>query len=139
LHILIAEDNPTNQKLMQHVLSKLGYSADVVADGGEALAAVDRERYDVVFMDVQMPAMDGLTATRRIRETIAEDRRPQIIAMTANAMQGDREACLAAGMDDYVSKPIRIQDVVQALLRSPSRCAIVEPLPSAPAVSSPRG
>jgi CheY-like chemotaxis protein len=121
LRILVAEDNVTNQKLAQHLLGRLGYRSDAVADGREAVAALERVPYDVVLMDIQMPEMDGLTAARKIRELVPAGRMPRIIAMTANAMQGDREACLAAGLDDYISKPIRVQEVVQALLRSPSR------------------
>ncbi|MCB8983486.1 MAG: GAF domain-containing protein [Ardenticatenaceae bacterium] len=117
LHILLAEDHPTNQKLALRILQRLGYRADVAANGLEALTAVERQHYDVILMDMQMPEMDGLEATRQIRRREAEtgaDHLP-IIAMTANAMQGDRELCLAAGMDDYVSKPIRVEMLVEAL------------------------
>jgi len=118
LHILIAEDNPTNQMLVVRLLERLGYRADVATDGLEVLAALERQHYDVVLMDVQMPEMDGLEATRRIR---SENTQPSvhIVAMTANAMQGDREMCLAAGMNDYVSKPIRVEVLVDALNRVP--------------------
>jgi signal transduction histidine kinase/DNA-binding response OmpR family regulator/PAS domain-containing protein len=117
LRLLLAEDNTTNQKLALRILARLGYRADVAADGLEAVAAVARRVYDVVLMDVQMPELDGLGATRRIRRELPDDRQPRIIAMTANAMQGDRELCLAAGMDDYVSKPIRVDELVNALAR----------------------
>lgn len=115
LRILLAEDNVTNQKLAQRMLEQLGYRADIAANGLEAVEAVQRQAYDVVFMDVQMPEMDGLEATRCIRHALPNPQRPRIIAMTANAMQGDRELCLAAGMDSYVSKPIRVKELVGAL------------------------
>ncbi|MFX1263624.1 MAG: response regulator, partial [Promethearchaeota archaeon] len=117
LHILIAEDYVVNQKLALRLLAKMGYRADVAANGLEAIQALERQPYDVVLMDVQMPEMDGLEATRQICERWPIGERPRIIAMTANAMQGDREICLAAGMNDYVSKPIRVEELVQALAR----------------------
>ena len=106
MRILLAEDNAVNQKLALRLLSQMGYQADVAGNGIEALEAVERAALRRGLMDVQMPEMDGLEATRRIRPRCAR-RAPRIVAMTANAMDGDREACLAAGMDDYVSKPIR--------------------------------
>ncbi len=118
LRILLAEDNATNQKLALRILARLGYQADVVSNGLEALEALLRQPYDVVLMDVQMPELDGLETTRRLRTELAQPRQPQVIAMTANAMQGDRELCLAAGMDDYVSKPIRVDELVRALAAS---------------------
>jgi CheY-like chemotaxis protein len=118
LRILLAEDNATNQKLALRLLARMGYHADVAANGLEVLEALGRQLYDVVLMDVQMPEMDGLEATRSLRRELSGDRQPHIIAMTANAMQGDREMCLAAGMDDYVSKPIRIEELVDALSKS---------------------
>ncbi|HEV8627399.1 MAG TPA: response regulator, partial [Acidimicrobiia bacterium] len=121
LRIVVAEDNAVNQQLALALLSKLGYGADVASNGREALEALERQSYDVVFMDVQMPEMDGLEATRRIRERWPEADRPRIVAMTANAMVGDREACLAAGMDDYLSKPIHIDELRQALGRCQGR------------------
>jgi len=117
LRILLAEDNAVNQKLALRLLAQMGYRADVAANGLEAVQSVQRQAYDVVLMDVQMPEMDGLEATRRIRTEGSPHGQPRIIAMTANAMQGDREACIAAGMDDYVTKPIRVDALVQALER----------------------
>ncbi len=118
LRILLAEDNTTNQKVALRVLARLGYQADLAANGLEALRALRRQVYDVVLMDVQMPEIDGLEATRRLRRELAGERQPRVIAMTANAMQGDREMCLAAGMDDYVGKPIRVQELIEALSKS---------------------
>jgi CheY-like chemotaxis protein len=116
LRILLAEDNVVNQKLALRLLSQMGYRADVAANGLEAIQAVERQSYDVVLMDVQMPEMDGLEATRQICARWSPDQRPRIIAMTANAMQGDRELCLEAGMDDYLAKPIRVDELVAALV-----------------------
>jgi CheY-like chemotaxis protein len=100
------------------MLAALGHRADVAANGAEALEALDRQPYDIILMDVQMPEMDGLEATRRIvTEHPDRSARPWIIALTANAVQGDREACLAAGMDDYISKPIKKEDLAGALKR----------------------
>jgi signal transduction histidine kinase/DNA-binding response OmpR family regulator len=115
LRILLAEDNMINQKLALRLLERLGYRADMAANGLETLDALRRQTYDVVLMDVQMPEMDGLEATREICQEWPLQRRPRIIAMTANAMKEDREKCLVAGMDDYVSKPIRVEELVEAL------------------------
>jgi CheY-like chemotaxis protein len=115
LRILLAEDNVVNQKLAMRLLQQMGYRADLASNGIEAIECVARQTYDVILMDVQMPEMDGLEATRRITTRWPEDKRPRIIAMTANAMQGDREECMAAGMDDYVTKPIRVDALVEAL------------------------
>jgi CheY-like chemotaxis protein len=117
LRILLAEDNPVNRKLALRLLERMGYAADVATNGVEAVAAVATGGYDLVLMDVQMPEMDGLEATRRIRADRA-DGEPRIVAMTANALSEDREACLAAGMDDYLSKPIRVEELAAALERS---------------------
>ena len=114
--LLLAEDNAVNQKVALHMLARLGYRADIAANGLEVLAALERQRYDIILMDVQMPEMDGLVAARRIRE--ARSATPWIIALTANAMEGDREACLACGMNDYVSKPIRAVELAAALERA---------------------
>jgi PAS domain S-box-containing protein len=114
LRILLAEDNVVNQKVALRLLAQMGYRADVAANGLEAVDAVERQTYDVVLMDVQMPELDGFEASREINRRWAQER-PRIVAMTANAMQGDRELCAAAGMDDYVAKPIRIEELVTAL------------------------
>ncbi|MCR6656332.1 MAG: response regulator [Opitutus sp.] len=117
-HVLVAEDNSVNQRVVQHMLARLGYRADLAANGLEVLEAVKRQRYDIIFMDVQMPEMDGLDATRRLRGENAPEHRPWIVALTANAMQGDREACLAAGMDAYISKPIKLPELAEALAQA---------------------
>jgi len=117
LRILLAEDNVINQRVALAMLSRLGYRADVAGNGVEALQAVERGMYDVVFMDVQMPEMDGLTATRKIRETLPAAKQPQIIAMTANVSTEDRDGCLSAGMNDFVGKPMRIEDLSTVLSR----------------------
>jgi len=131
LRILLAEDNAVNQKLALRLLAQMGYRADLAGNGLEAIEALERQTYDVVLMDVQMPEMDGLEATRHIRDLPGNPpglqdpagfKQPRIIAMTANAMQGDREICLEAGMDDYITKPIRVDELVEAL----SRCQVLE-------------
>jgi PAS domain S-box-containing protein len=115
MNILIAEDNAINQKLIVKVFSIMGYKPDVVANGLEVLEALQRQTYDIIFMDIQMPEMDGLQATRVIINQWT-DLRPYIVAMTANAMPGDREICLNAGMNDYLSKPIKIEVIQQLLI-----------------------
>jgi len=116
LKILLAEDNAVNQKLALRLLQQMGYRADVASNGIEAVESTMRQRYDVILMDVQMPEMSGLEATQQIRaKDIAQ---PHVIGVTANAMQGDREACLAAGMDDYIAKPIRVEELVYALQKA---------------------
>ncbi|MFG1924278.1 response regulator [Cryptosporangium sp. NPDC048952] len=115
LRILLAEDNPVNQKVAQLMLSKQGHLVDTVSDGLEAVRAVHLAPYDVILMDVQMPMMDGLEATRRIRAEVPEDRQPHIIAMTASVLVEDKAACRAAGMDDYLPKPVRADDLRAAL------------------------
>jgi len=121
LRVLLAEDNVVNQKVALRMLKKIGYRADVAANGLEALQALERQHYDVVLMDVQMPEMDGLEAARIIRDRWPE-RGTKIIAITAYALEGDRERCLGAGMDGYVSKPVQIQELAEAL----GRCRSVD-------------
>jgi PAS domain S-box-containing protein len=121
LRILVVEDNTVNQQLAVLLLRKLGYRADVAANGVEALDALERQPYDVVLMDVEMPEMDGLEATRRIHRRWPRERRPHIIAVTANALAGEREICLQAGMDDYIPKPIRMEELTGALGRAVPR------------------
>ena len=124
LKILLAEDNPVNQKLAQRIFEKMGYGIDIAVNGFEVLAAIQKKSYDLIFMDVQMPEMDGLEATRKIRESEqslqvggAKLAQPsiQIIAMTANAMQGDREKCLASGMNYYITKPFKVEHIKNAI------------------------
>jgi CheY-like chemotaxis protein/HPt (histidine-containing phosphotransfer) domain-containing protein len=123
LRLLLAEDIVVNQKVALLLLDRIGYKADVVGNGYEVLEALRRQPYDVILMDIQMPEMDGLETTRRVRsgewleahENDAFERQPFIIAMTANAMQGDRENYLTAGMDDYISKPVRVEELTRAL------------------------
>jgi signal transduction histidine kinase/HPt (histidine-containing phosphotransfer) domain-containing protein len=149
LRILLVEDNIINQKVAQRLLQQMGYASDLAANGREAIDAIQRKAYDVVLMDVQMPVLDGLEATRRIR-LMERDRttalgadsplaRPlAIIAMTANAMQGDREACLAAGMNDHLAKPVRpesLQNALEAWGQKPRRSP--EPAPSSLPAASP--
>ena len=119
LRILLAEDNPVNQKLALRLLERMGYRADVAENGLAAISAVEGSNYDVILMDVQMPELDGLEATRRIRRRWPGER-PRIVAMTANAMDGDREACLEAGMDDYISKPVAPEALQATLMAAPS-------------------
>jgi signal transduction histidine kinase/CheY-like chemotaxis protein len=121
LRILLVEDNAVNQKLALRLLSQMGYRADVAGNGIEAIESLERQDYDVVLMDVQMPEMDGLDAARHITARWPAEQRPRIVAMTANAMQGDRDECLAAGMDDYLTKPIRVEALVQALMQCTGR------------------
>jgi signal transduction histidine kinase/response regulator of citrate/malate metabolism len=139
--ILVAEDNPVNQRVTQLMLRNLGYPADIVADGSEVLAALRRRRYALVLMDAQMPVMDGFAATREIRQAqaagdpdIPADLR--IVAMTANAMSGDREACLAAGMDDYLAKPVRPEALRAMIERHLPSTQSASPLPTECALAS---
>jgi PAS domain S-box-containing protein len=118
LRILIAEDNVINQKVATRILTQMGYRPDVVQNGLEVIQALERQKYDVILMDVQMPEMDGLEATRQVRKRWTGAKRPWIIAMTANAMESDRQMCFAAGMDSYLSKPVRIEALESELTRS---------------------
>ncbi|MSP37323.1 MAG: hybrid sensor histidine kinase/response regulator [Deltaproteobacteria bacterium] len=141
LKILLAEDNVVNQKVAIKILDRMGYRPDVVANGKEAVAAVKRQHYDVVLMDVQMPEMDGLEATSVIRQRLG-DQRPWIIALTANALQGDREKYLGVGMDDYLSKPIRVAELARVLAQAGQRtlaaanveCTVADKMPDADAL-----
>jgi signal transduction histidine kinase/DNA-binding response OmpR family regulator len=117
LRILLAEDNTINQKVTQRILERLGYRADLAANGMEVLESIKRQSYDVILMDVQMPDMDGVEATQQIRSLLPIEEQPWIIALTAHALSGDREQYLHSGMDDYISKPIRPQELADALLR----------------------
>jgi CheY-like chemotaxis protein len=113
MNLLVAEDNLINQKLIQHILSRLGYKVTMKENGQDAINEVHQNSYDIVLMDVQMPEMDGLEATRIIRKS--DIMQPIIIALTANAMQGDQEECLRAGMNDYLSKPLKLEELVLML------------------------
>jgi PAS domain S-box-containing protein len=131
LRVLVAEDNLVNQKVILHLLKRLGYQADIANNGLEVLDALSQRLYDLVLMDVQMPEMDGLMTTEQIRQRWSAAEQPYIIAITANAMQGDREACLAAGMNDYLSKPIRNEQLVQALQQCHLYFEAIAPIPPA--------
>ncbi len=119
LRILLAEDNLINQKVVLHMLKKLGYQVDVASNGLEAVAAVNLQSYDLILMDIQMPEMDGVEATRQINEKWPPERRPHIVALTANALTGDREFYISKGMDDYISKPVRVNELIDVLKKCP--------------------
>jgi CheY-like chemotaxis protein len=114
--VLIVEDNPVNQRVARSLLERMGLRPDIASHGREALEAFERQDYDFVLMDVQMPEMNGLEATHEIRRLLPADRQPTIIAMTASAMAKDRETCINAGMDDYISKPVREEQLHERLL-----------------------
>ncbi|MGA2746889.1 MAG: response regulator [Candidatus Sulfotelmatobacter sp.] len=130
LRILLAEDNVVNQKVAVRLLERMGYRPDVASNGLEALDAVHRQRYDVVLMDVQMPEMDGLEASRRITSEVDAAKRPRLIALTANVLQGAEQTCLEAGMDDYLTKPLDLVHLRDALLRCVSRRSSAEFIPT---------
>jgi CheY-like chemotaxis protein len=115
LRILLAEDNGVNQKLGLRLLEQMGYRADLASNGREAVQSVERQTYDLVLMDVRMPEMDGLQASRAITGRWPPGQRPRIVAMTANALNGDRPQCLAAGMDEHLSKPLRVEALIVEL------------------------
>ena len=117
LRILLAEDNVVNQKVALRLLDRLGYKPETVHNGAEAVRATVEGGYQLVFMDVQMPEVGGLEATRRIRALLPSERQPVIVALTANAITGDSEACKVAGMDDYVSKPVILEDIYNVIVR----------------------
>lgn len=117
LKIMVAEDNMINQTVIEGILGKMGFSIDLADDGKEALELLGKQHYDLIFMDIQMPEMDGLTATKKIIEAYGDEQRPVVIAMTANAMSGVREQYLKAGMDDYISKPFKLEDLESAINR----------------------
>ncbi|KAF0249293.1 MAG: multi-sensor hybrid histidine kinase, partial [bacterium] len=141
LRILLAEDNVVNQKVAIQILKRMGYRADLAANGLEVIESLKRQSYDVILMDVQMPEMDGLEATRQICQQWPKEKRPRIIAMTAGAMQGDKEKCLSIGMDDYITKPIDIVELraslekcslmtkvdAKVLVQTPSRYKVLDP------------
>jgi CheY-like chemotaxis protein/HPt (histidine-containing phosphotransfer) domain-containing protein len=139
LRILVVEDNLVNRKLVVTVLAKLGYPSDTVVNGLQAVQAVERQVYDVVLMDIQMPEMDGLEATRLICQRFPPGHRPRIVALTANAMQADRDVCLAVGMDDYLSKPLQIDQLIDSLQRSTARSTGPLPVlsPAPPPIPAP--
>jgi PAS domain S-box-containing protein len=130
LRVLLAEDNPTNQTVAKLLLGKLGHSADVVADGRQAVDAARRTDYDVILMDVQMPEMDGLDATRAIRSELPPERQPYIVGLTAGAFTEDRNACLSAGMNAYLTKPVRQAELAEALAEPASAPAPTPTVPS---------
>ncbi len=117
LDILLAEDNPVNQKVALRYLERLGYRADVAGNGIEVLNTLESRPYDLVLMDMQMPEMDGLEAARQIRRRLPSSRQPRIIALTANALHGDRDLCFSAGMDDYITKPVKLHEIAEAIRR----------------------
>lgn len=130
LRILLAEDHDVNQKVALMLLDRLGYRADIAANGLEALEALRRQEYDLVLMDIHMPEMDGVEATRHIRNRMPPDLQPYIVALTANALEGDRETYLKAGMNDYLSKPLRVEQLVQVLARCPTRIPVMDTAPA---------
>jgi CheY-like chemotaxis protein len=124
LRILLAEDNLINQKVTLHLLAEMGYQAEVAMNGEEVLAALAQHAYDIILMDVQMPEMDGIEATKRIRAQWPTEQQPRIIAMTAHAMESDRQWCLEAGMDDYLSKPVQVDALVAMLTQGESQGSV---------------
>lgn len=137
LKILLAEDNKVNQMLLLKQLQKCGYRADVVGDGEAVLVAMQQRSYDVILMDVEMAPMDGFTASQKIQQTYPPAQRPYIIAITAHDMGGDRQRCLDVGMQDYLTKPLRGGDLVQALQRAATQCYTAPPTIADPVTTSP--
>ena len=126
LEVLLAEDNRVNQKVALRFLERLGYRAEAVANGLEAVTAVENRRYDLILMDIQMPEMDGYEATRQIRVRLAPERQPKIFALTANALPVDRDLAVAAGMDDHLSKPVKMHEISAAIRRHFTPATVVE-------------
>jgi CheY-like chemotaxis protein len=116
MRILVAEDSPSNQRVLVEMLKRLGYRADAVADGREVVQALERQDYDLVLMDIKMPELDGITATQVIRK-LRPVNGPKIVAITAFALEGDREKCIEAGMDDYIAKPVQMRELAEVLKR----------------------
>jgi len=137
LRILLAEDNSVNQKVGLLMLERLGYLTDVAGNGREVLEALHRQPYDLILMDVQMPEVDGLEATRRIRSEFPPHQQPRIVALTANVLREQREACLRAGMDDFVQKPVAFGDLRAALARCAREPAPVQVQPEGPSPLDP--
>ncbi len=131
LRILVADDNAVNVKVVTSLLARLGHAAQVATNGREVLAAMDQQPFDLIFLDIQMPEMDGLEAARRIREREAGREKPWLVALTANAMQSDRDECLAAGMNDHVAKPIGLKQLAAAIDRAESALQEAPPQPKA--------
>jgi len=129
LKVLVVEDNATNQRVQVRMLERLGHRADLAGNGREALCALGQAAYDLVFMDCQMPEMDGFEATAEIRRREKDTRRTTIIAMTANALEGDRDRCLAAGMDDYLTKPVKLDDLDSAIRKWDATSRNPSPVP----------
>ena len=139
LRLLLAEDDATCRKVAEEMLKNLGYRPDMARNGLEVLAALDRRPYDAVLLDVQMPELDGLETARRIRQRWPAGTGPRLVAVTAHALAGDRERCLAAGMDDYVKKPLTFKGLQQALERCRSASDVAEPVIEAPAAEHAAG
>ena len=118
LRILLAEDNVINQKVIERILQKMSYRPDIVSNGLEVLQSLRQIPYDVIFMDVHMPDMDGIEATRKICQKYKKEDRPYLIALTADVLQGDKEKCIAEGMDDFTGKPVKIPELERALERA---------------------
>jgi CheY-like chemotaxis protein len=116
MRILVAEDSPSNQRVLVEMLKRLGYRADAVADGREVVQALERQDYDLVLMDIKMPELDGITATQVVRK-LRPVNGPKIVAITAFALEGDREKCIEAGMDDYIAKPVQMRELAEVLKR----------------------
>jgi len=128
LRILLAEDNPINQKVMQRMLNKIGQRVDIAANGKEVLNSLERQNYEIIFMDVEMPEMDGIEATKVIRKKWPPEKQPYIVAVTAYALEGDRERCINAGMDDYLAKPVNLENLKSILAQIARRAILSQPI-----------